>query len=86
MVVDGPPGAVGVDEALDADGQAGDGRPPDEAGGPGGVGQGDGPAPAAGEAWLYEKKNYEGRVWKVKGSAANLQVQQGMPEYIGYGG
>jgi len=29
--------------------------------------------PPTGEAWFYEKKNFGGSQWKVKGSAANLK-------------
>lgn len=42
-----------------------------------------GGAPGAGEAWLYEKKGYQGAVFKIRGSVANLQEKHGAPEYLG---
>lgn len=43
-----------------------------------------GTAPGAGEVWLYEKKNYQGAVFKIRGSIANIQEKYGAPEYLGY--
>lgn len=44
-----------------------------------------GTAPAPGEVWLYEKKNFQGAVFKIKGSVSNIQEKYGAPEYLGYG-
>lgn len=43
-----------------------------------------GTAPAPGEVWLYEKKNYQGAVFKIRGSIANMQEKHSAPEYLGY--